>query len=674
MTNTHPDITANGTITPAAPGGRVLTSVGTRTSACSASVRIQPLARAAIWLLAAALLLPCLAPAQEAQTNSPTQLFSRGLTQLLAVLEPPSHPTPGTFTTTIKVVKAKGLAKAAEGRELDLAFQAPDHIRFAVAWDRHSYVAARDGQELWVYAPAQKFGLIGSTNRALFAAAPTVKDTKPLGPLKLPIRAEQLSVLPFLSEVKALPNESVANTACQVLAVTAKPEAIEALKLPRGTLQLWLREKDGFPLRLAYRDGKDMDLEIELFNPRVQEPWPAERWELKASDGDKIETVARSHLTRFMSVAMSMLGEKIPSLGPATGERRIIAREGNGRLEVVDGTRVLVLKGTPEEMGNQQGVLLKKSVRELVDHILYGVGVGSSFEKGEWVFGQIEVAQARLSPFMDERYLREMDSLASAAGLVPEEVRLANFFPELFHCSGFALYGKATAGGRLYHGRVLDYMRGMGLEQSAVVMVLQPDRGNAWVNIGYAGFIGSVTAMNEKHVAIGEMGGKGQGRWDGKPMAELVREVMEKANTLDEAVEIMRKGPRTCEYYYVISDAKSKRAVGIAATPDKFDVIQPGQSYDRLPHGIADTVLMSAGDRYEELARRVQAEYGKLDAAGARDLMKRPVCMTSNLHCALFEPETLDFWVANADSQNVAAHNRFTHYNLTELLQPEKAQ
>jgi len=56
------------------------------------------------------------------------------------------------------------------------------------------------------------------------------------------------------------------------------------------------------------------------------------------------------------------------------------------------------------------------------------------------------------------------------------------------------------------------------------------------------------------------------------------------------------------------------------------------------------------------------------------DLMKRPVCMTSNLHCALFEPGSLDFWVANADSQSPAAHTRFTHYNLAEILQPEKPQ
>jgi hypothetical protein len=355
-------------------------------------------------------------------------------------------------------------------------------------------------------------------------------------------------------------------------------------------------------------------------------------------------------------------------LGPATGEQRIVATEGQGHLEIVDGTRVLFLQGTPEEMGRQQGVLLKKEVRNLVDRMLYAVGVGSSLTKGRWFFGEIESAQKRLLPFMDTRYLREMDALALAVGAEKEEIRLANFFPELFHCSGFALFGAATVDGHLYHGRVLDYLRGLGLEQNAVVTVVQPDQGNAWVNVGYAGFIGSVTAMNEKQVAIGEMGGRGEGNWDGKPMAELVREVMEKANTLDEAVEIMRRGPRTCEYYYVISDAKSHRAVGIAATPTRFETIWPGQTHPLLPHAIKDALILSAGDRYEKLVARVQQHYGKLDAASARDLMTRPVCMTSNIHSALFAPDTLDFWVANADAQHVASHTRYTHYNLRDLL------
>jgi hypothetical protein len=48
--------------------------------------------------------------------------------------------------------------------------------------------------------------------------------------------------------------------------------------------------------------------------------------------------------------------------------------------------------------------------------------------------------------------------------------------------------------------------------------------------------------------------------------------------------------------------------------------------------------------------------------------MTRPVCMTSNIHSVLFRPDTLDLWVANADSKNVASATRYTHYNLKELI------
>ncbi|MCB1129173.1 MAG: hypothetical protein KDM81_21925, partial [Verrucomicrobiae bacterium] len=268
-------------------------------------------------------------------------------------------------------------------------------------------------------------------------------------------------------------------------------------------------------------------------------------------------------------------------------------------------TKVLFLKGTPEEMGRQHGELLRERVHDLVAKVLYGVGVGSSFEKGHWFFGEIEGCQARIEPFIDGRYLREMDALAAAVDLDPQEVRLANFFPELFHCSGFAVWGQATTDGRLYHGRVLDYMKGVGLEPNAVVIIHQPDVGHAWANISYAGFVGSVTAMNERHISIGEMGGRGEGNWDGKPMAQLMREVMEKAGSLEEGLEILRRGPRTCEYFYVLADGNQRRAVGIAATPETFEVIEAGMAHPRLPHAVPDAVLLSAGDRYEKLVARV---------------------------------------------------------------------
>ena len=419
---------------------------------------------------------------------------------------------------------------------------------------------------------------------------------------------------------------------------------------------------------MTFSDGKKMTATVVIRKLKRSTPWDVDRWNMRPTAGAKVERVALSHLKKFTPAAWSILTTHIKTLGPITGEKKILAVHGKGRLESRDGTRVLFLKGAPEEMGEQHGILLKKEVRDLVSRVLYGVGVGSSFEKGHWFLGEIESCQARIGKFIDPRYLREMDAIAVAAGLEKQEVRLANFFPELFHCSGFCVFGSATKEQRIYHGRVLDYMRGIGLERNAVVAVFEPDRGHSWVNVGYAGFVGSVTAMNSEHLSIGEMGGRGEGNWDGKPMAQLVREVMENAANLDEAIKIMKNSPRTCEYFYVIADGRKKTAVGIAATPSSFEIIYPGEAHPRLLHRIQDAVLMSAGNRYEELAKRVREAHGRLDESGARSLMTQPVCMNSNIHSVMFAPDTLDFWVANADSDNVASHTRYTRYNLKELL------
>jgi outer membrane lipoprotein-sorting protein len=624
-----------------------------------------------VGLLAALCACAQQSPAQPPAQKSPQEMLGAAVGKIAALIEPAPGSPAQTFCATVKIVQANGVGKGLAGHSIEVALQAPDHFKLTAEVEGRPLVVCRDGQRMWINAPAKKFGLLGSPDVPRFSATPDQKDGTQLPPLKLPLPKDQLLLFPLLLQVESLPEETLDNVRCRVLRATPQLQTIETFKIPKLEVKVWLRETDSLPARLCVANDKGLDLVLEFQNIQLGEAWPAERWKLSAEGGAKVETVALSHLTRFVPTALSLLNLKVPTLGPAKGERKVLATEGKGRLEDHDGTKVLFLKGTPEEMGQQHGSLMRKQVKDLVNKMFYGIGVGSSFEKGRWFIGEIEEAQRRVMPFVDQRYLQEMDAIAAATGNDKEEIRLANFFPELFHCSGFAVFGSATVDGRMYHGRILDYLKGVGLEPNAVVVVRQPDYGHAWVNISYAGFVGSVTAMNAKHISIGEMGGRGEGNWDGKPMAQLLREVMEKAGTLDEAVEIMRKGPRTCEYYYVIADGNTKRAVGIAATSATFEVVQPGQSHPRLPHAIKDAVLMSAGDRYEELARRVQAQHGKLDAEAARRLMDRPVAMTSNIHSVLFGPDTLDFWVANADSQNVASHTRYTHYSLDELLKSE---
>jgi len=348
-----------------------------------------------------------------------------------------------------------------------------------------------------------------------------------------------------------------------------------------------------------------------------------------------------------------------------------IARCGQGWLESIDGYAVLHLRGTPYEMGYQHGALMKEHCRSNVDYLIHRKG-------GELV----EVGPLKLSPraaidgilavqrrHVPAYFFEEMDGLAAGAGLDKNDIYAANFIPELFHCSGFAVMGSATRDGTLYHGRVLDYAIDWRLQEHAVLIVAEPEGGIPFVNVTYAGFIGSVTGMNAQHVAIGEMGGGGLGHWDGVPMAVLVREVLQSAPDLDAAVAIFRDRPRTCEYYYVVSDGKTNRAVGLATSWQKMDTVAPGEAHAELPHPVADAVLLSAGERYEELVRRVKREHGRIDSERAIRLMDRPVAMKSNLHNALFAPATTDLWVANATKELApAADQRYFHFRLSELL------
>ncbi|MFP6762757.1 MAG: C45 family peptidase, partial [Planctomycetaceae bacterium] len=189
-----------------------------------------------------------------------------------------------------------------------------------------------------------------------------------------------------------------------------------------------------------------------------------------------------------------------------------IARCGQGWLETINGYPVLHLKGSPREMGYQHGALLKSSVQKNMHTLLEVRGSEPLVEFGPISIrpkAAIESIIEIQKPFVPQRYFEEMEGLAGGAGITVRDARICNFIPELFHCSGFALMNTATRNGRLLHGRVLDYAVDWGLQEHAVIIVAEPKGRIPFVNVTYAGFIGSVTGMNSRHISIGEMGGKG---------------------------------------------------------------------------------------------------------------------------------------------------------------------
>lgn len=352
-------------------------------------------------------------------------------------------------------------------------------------------------------------------------------------------------------------------------------------------------------------------------------------------------------------------------------QRKLVAVEGKGYLETVDGYRVLHLKGTPEEMGYQHGVLLKESVRRNTEFLLTE-GVDDGIQVGNLKITRVMVASLLLGAFEDKtprRFADEMKGLARGAGLAEWKVTATNLIPELMHCSGFALLSRATADGKLYHGRVLDYGVDMGLQEHAVLIIQEPEGKVPFVNVSYAGFIGSVTGMNLAKISIGEMGGGGVGLWDGIPMSFLVRMVLEDARSLEEAISVFRDNPRTCEYYYVIADATADDAVGIKAVPEKLEIVRAGEKHPQLSDPVENTVLMSADERYRNLARLVRKGYGRFTEDSAIRLMDAPVAMKSNLHNVLMVPADGIIYVANADRDGLPAwKQKYYRFDIRRLI------
>lgn len=387
--------------------------------------------------------------------------------------------------------------------------------------------------------------------------------------------------------------------------------------------------------------------------------------------------VAAAILVAGLAVGRAPAADGVTTVDTAApaiaGEGRTLARCGKGFLEEVDGHLVVHVAGTPYEMGFQHGRLLRDRVQAVVRYLLDVKAKGMTMEwagvklaSPQQVIQGIQLLQQRFIPAW---YDEELRGVADGSGVPLADIRVCNFIPELFHCSGFAVSGAATVGGLTYHGRVLDYGCDWRLQEHPVLVVARPEGKIPFVNVTYAGFIGSVTGMNAERISIGEMGGGGLGKWQGVPMAILIREVLHGASTLADAVAVFRDSPRTCEYFYVIADGKTGEAVGMEAGADAFHTVAMGEAAERLPHAVEDAVLLSAGERYELLVERVKAAHGDIDAAAAIALMDRPVSMQSNLHNVLFETSTGRFWVAHASKEGApAAEQPYRGFDLRSLL------
>ena len=237
-----------------------------------------------------------------------------------------------------------------------------------------------------------------------------------------------------------------------------------------------------------------------------------------------------------------------------------------GRMEWSGGMPVFQLYGSPYEIGYQHGSLMRSQVRASVSNILafadrqLGIpGLGRLIARRK-----LDQAWSRMEPFVPDAYLEEMQGLADGARVPLRTLQRVHAIPDLTSvtCASFAAAGSATAGGRLIHVRNLDWAIQSNVQQYAALFVVHPKRGHAFVNIGWLGFIGVISGINEKGLSVAEIGAESADTdLRGVPMPFLQRRVLEETNGLKEAVALVRAGPRTVGINYLFADSKSRQAV-----------------------------------------------------------------------------------------------------------------
>ena len=143
----------------------------------------------------------------------------------------------------------------------------------------------------------------------------------------------------------------------------------------------------------------------------------------------------------------------------------------------------------------------------------------------------------------------------------------------LIGCTAFAAWGKKTVDGRLVVGRNFDFEGGAVFDREKAVLTFRsPDR-IPFVSVAWPGMLGVVTGVNARRIYVSINAARtDEGFQPGIPMTLLVREILERASSIDEALAIIRQHRVMVAEGLLIADGKIPRAVVVELSPGKMAV------------------------------------------------------------------------------------------------------
>jgi len=230
------------------------------------------------------------------------------------------------------------------------------------------------------------------------------------------------------------------------------------------------------------------------------------------------------------------------------------ARAEGGELKIIQGIPVLFLAGDPEEMGRQTGELLVKTLRPLCG-LPKAIVERDAWGGAAWpvVVGMGRGAMQRVP----DRFRRELDAASRHGKISKEEADALIALNVLFevrdvaNCSAFIVEPERSATGQMLFGRNLDLPSFGCADRLSLVTVYRPKGRHAFVSVGFPGFGGVISGMNDAGLAIASLTSYGSADDSpelnplGTPLHLTFRRILEECSTIEEAQRLLRGGKYT---------------------------------------------------------------------------------------------------------------------------------
>lgn len=316
--------------------------------------------------------------------------------------------------------------------------------------------------------------------------------------------------------------------------------------------------------------------------------------------------------SRFCLVGLSF-GLLLSSVGQSAEPFRYKpGKTGKGELKYLGDIPVLVLQGTPEEKGEQGGVLAVRHAKPLF-RFPYDYFVAESrtailkkhpeatdtdaqvrleleLAKLAWPLVQRKAASLVKNLPESHPYRKELKAITDAAGksvVSHEELVAGNGLFDMGHvplgelprgCSSLIVPPQLSATGGLLFGRNLDFSHFGYLHHFSLLIVYRaaaPEKTRSFVSAGFPGLVGCFTGMNDAGLAIASHQVQAPNTATpfnpkGVPFALAYRRVLEECATVGDALKLLDSLDRASVTSLVIADPSGGAVIEV--TPDSLAI------------------------------------------------------------------------------------------------------